>query len=67
MKEKLQPLVESPQDIIIDRNQEEVEFGHLIEAWVQDKISYETLMRNFPSHGLTIPQRLLRHISDKII
>lgn len=66
MKERFQPIKESALSVSVDIDPEEEEFGHLVQDWVQDKISYKTLMRNLPSHMLTIPERVLRSLSDKI-
>ena len=67
MKERVQPNKESAKSTIIHDNLEVKEFKHLVEAWVQNKISLKTLLRNYPSYGLTVPQRILRHLFDKSI
>ncbi|MBN1168575.1 hypothetical protein JXA63_01655 [Candidatus Woesebacteria bacterium] len=45
---------------------EEREFRHLVGDWVDGNISYDTLMRNYPSHRMSLPARVLRKFKDLI-
>lgn len=51
---------------VVEESMQEKEYQHLVGSWSEGKISYETLVRNRPSHELTVPARVLRSILDKL-
>lgn len=54
-----------PNPSICFEDETEKEFDELVKLWTQNKISYERLMKNYPTYNMSVWRKLLTSLAER--
>lgn len=57
--------LQRPIGIIVNEDPQEVNWRNKVGEWAQGEISYEELLKHYPTYLLSIPERIVRFVQTK--